>query len=140
MSEILNYCPECRSEYREGFTVCADCGVSLVRRLDMERGDPLVPLAREKSFELVAELLDRLEKEEIPYVVQAGTALALLDGQPPDKARPEEWEARVWVARSKERDAAELFEQLVDEWRHERGQQAATRYLDTTRSRTFGGD
>src|SRR6476469_493824 len=24
------WCPECRSEYREGFTKCADCGVALV--------------------------------------------------------------------------------------------------------------
>ena len=24
------FCPECRAEYREGFTVCADCNVNLV--------------------------------------------------------------------------------------------------------------
>ena len=27
------YCPNCRSEYREGFTVCSDCNVDLVNRL-----------------------------------------------------------------------------------------------------------
>ena len=27
------YCPECRSEYREGFTECVDCGVPLVSSL-----------------------------------------------------------------------------------------------------------
>jgi hypothetical protein len=27
------WCPECRGEYREGFTVCADCGVALVESL-----------------------------------------------------------------------------------------------------------
>jgi hypothetical protein len=26
----MMYCPECRAEYREGFTKCADCGVRLV--------------------------------------------------------------------------------------------------------------
>ena len=27
------YCPICKAEYREGFTVCADCGVALVPTL-----------------------------------------------------------------------------------------------------------
>ena len=27
------FCPNCRTEYRSGFTVCADCGVSLVSEL-----------------------------------------------------------------------------------------------------------
>src|SRR5579863_9139102 len=28
------FCPNCKAEYRDGFTQCADCGVALVRRLD----------------------------------------------------------------------------------------------------------
>ncbi len=27
------WCPKCKSEYREGFTVCAECGAPLVREL-----------------------------------------------------------------------------------------------------------
>ena len=27
------FCPKCKAEYREGFTVCADCGVPLVETL-----------------------------------------------------------------------------------------------------------
>jgi hypothetical protein len=30
------FCPECRAEYREGFTVCADCNVALVDDLEPE--------------------------------------------------------------------------------------------------------
>jgi hypothetical protein len=30
------FCPECRTEYREGFTVCADCGTTLVLELPPE--------------------------------------------------------------------------------------------------------
>ena len=28
------FCPECRAEYRPGFTRCSDCGVALVERLE----------------------------------------------------------------------------------------------------------
>lgn len=30
------FCPECKAEYREGFTVCSDCGVPLVDQLPPE--------------------------------------------------------------------------------------------------------
>ena len=30
------FCPECRAEYREGFYICTDCGVSLVSELPPE--------------------------------------------------------------------------------------------------------
>ncbi|UCG92113.1 MAG: hypothetical protein JSV97_13850, partial [candidate division WOR-3 bacterium] len=30
------YCPQCKAEYRQGITVCADCGVSLVYELPKE--------------------------------------------------------------------------------------------------------
>ena len=30
------FCPKCKAEYREGFTVCADCGVPLVEALTTE--------------------------------------------------------------------------------------------------------
>ena len=38
--EIPNFCPKCRVEYREGFTVCADCGVPLVHELPPEERKP----------------------------------------------------------------------------------------------------
>jgi hypothetical protein len=33
------FCPQCRTEYRDGFTKCADCGVALVRALETEVED-----------------------------------------------------------------------------------------------------
>jgi hypothetical protein len=37
-------CPECGSEYREGFTHCNDCDVDLVEPLAEEAGEPDVDL------------------------------------------------------------------------------------------------
>lgn len=40
------FCPECRSEYREGFTQCADCRVPLVDVLPDPTGPATEPFAR----------------------------------------------------------------------------------------------
>ena len=33
---FMPWCPKCKSEYREGFTVCADCGCELVEEEQLE--------------------------------------------------------------------------------------------------------
>lgn len=33
------FCPECKSEYREGFTHCTDCDVDLVHELPQEKAE-----------------------------------------------------------------------------------------------------
>ncbi|SRR6266550_2315655 len=109
MSEIIRLCPRCGAEYREGFSICSDCHVPLVSRLDTEAGDPLVPLAMETSFDLVAELLDRFEKKAIPYVIEAGTALRCLDDETAALYEPEDWQARIYVVSSRQKDAAGIL-------------------------------
>lgn len=96
-------CPECESEYREGITHCSDCDIDLVDDLSEQPPEHLgnlLPLAEEKSAELVAELLDRLEKADIPYVIEAGTALAMLTSEKIVLTEAEPWEARVWIPAS----------------------------------------
>lgn len=139
MSQVVIYCPECRTEYREGFTMCSDCAVPLVRQLDSdvrrvvsEAVDPLVPLAREGSFELIADLVDQLEKNDIPYVIQAGTAVPVLDDPSIDITSPQPWEARVWVARDREARAREIVDELMTTWRADRASIITKRYFDAT--------
>jgi hypothetical protein len=91
-------CPECQSEYREDIVMCSDCGVSLVDELGSEPPPQLAPLAETRNPDLLAEVVDRLEKANVPYLVQAGTALALLDLPDNPVDTPDRWEARIWVA------------------------------------------
>lgn len=34
---IMSWCPNCKSEYREGFTKCSECGAELVEELEIEK-------------------------------------------------------------------------------------------------------
>ena len=114
------FCPQCRSEYRAGFTRCADCDVALVESLDdawadggAPLDDALEPLHETRSSDELGELLERLEDERVPYLIQAGTALALLDGHDlAEAAQPDHWEARVAVSAPLLRRAREILGEL----------------------------
>lgn len=114
------FCPDCGGEYRSGFTTCADCGVALVAEAPTEaetdEAGPLAALEVTGDPELLAELTGRLEQAEVPYVVQAGTALALMEE---DGAliggRPEAWEARLWVATAELNQATAIRAKLLAE-------------------------
>jgi hypothetical protein len=95
------FCPQCHCEYRPGIARCSDCDVPLVLELQPEQHEQhgnLLPLAEERSPDLVADLLDRLEKAGVPYVIEAGTALEMRNNEEIVLDRPHEWEARVWVS------------------------------------------
>ncbi|MCL2337359.1 MAG: DUF2007 domain-containing protein [Firmicutes bacterium] len=44
----MAFCPSCKAEYREGFTVCADCGETLVEKLALPPEKPEEPVRYEK--------------------------------------------------------------------------------------------
>jgi hypothetical protein len=108
------FCPDCESEYREGITHCSSCDVALVVSLnEPPPGETqLMPLANDCGPEELAELSDRLEKAGVPYVVEAGTALALLDRVIEGDFEPEPWQARVYVAAGFEERAGRILRQV----------------------------
>jgi len=53
----MPWCPECKTEYREGFTVCSDCGQELVDRLEEDPADG-DPAEAEQGEQLGAEDFD----------------------------------------------------------------------------------
>jgi hypothetical protein len=75
------YCPECRSEYREGFTTCVDCEVALVSELPPEdhAGESLVTVFEESDPGSLALAHSLLDDAGIPHI-GAGEGLQDLFG------------------------------------------------------------
>lgn len=76
------YCPECRSEYREGFTTCADCEVALIAELPPEdhTGESLVTVYEIGDPGRLALAYSLLNDAGIPYF-QKGESLQDLFGR-----------------------------------------------------------
>jgi len=107
------FCPDCETEYREGIERCSDCGALLVESLEADPADTqLVPLCEEQSPDIVGVIVDRLEKAGVPYVIQAGTALALLDRVIEGDVEPEPWSARIYVP---DGEYAKRAQRIVDQ-------------------------
>jgi hypothetical protein len=116
------WCPQCRSEYREGFSVCADCGAALVENLPAHADrqptdrkivgpflpdDDLVEIATTNAVdaELIAAQLRGAGIDAAVFGV--GTAGALLAVQLAEGSR-------VMVRRA-DRDEAERFVAELDD-------------------------
>lgn len=69
------FCPNCKAEYREGFTRCADCGVDLVEKLPEENYDidpdiQFVEILRTLNLVDIAFIKSILDSEGIHYYIQ----------------------------------------------------------------------
>ncbi len=76
------FCPNCKTEYRPGFTRCSDCGSELVDRLPEEprhahdrRTDnvKLVPVLQTNDQSDVLSIKVALDSEGIEYILQGET-------------------------------------------------------------------
>lgn len=96
------YCLKCKSEYKEGITVCAECQAPLVESLaeddeDFEEEDSGIKILLETTHPTDLDpLILQLEERGIPYVLQSGTALSILEGRL-TATLPEDWRAVVLV-------------------------------------------
>ncbi len=110
------FCPQCEAEYREGFTECSDCDVALVETLEPHEREEIAPgltvVFQTPNPEELAEIVDRLEKAKVPYVIEAGTALALLDDREYDADDPQ-WQARLSVITELLERAERIVQQVL---------------------------
>lgn len=63
----MAWCPKCKNEYREGFTVCADCGCALVDSLD--NGKRSVYYGSQEELQKISDFLtvNQVAKPDIIY-------------------------------------------------------------------------
>lgn len=124
-------CPNCKAEYRDGYTVCADCEVPLVERLEEEEQEPEPELKLVTVFDtgepadvLVAKSL--LEAEGIEYFAKdegvqdlfgagrLGSGFNVMAGQVEIQVRPEDADrARQLLERLDEDENEELTDEKL---------------------------
>jgi hypothetical protein len=110
------YCPQCRVEFRDGFTECSDCHVPLLAGASPPEGpDPFDPalglvvvLETSDSVEL-AMAKGLLDEAAIPYFVLGQIATLVQDVD----AFLHKW-VRVQVPRDREAEARELLGGLIE--------------------------
>ena len=87
------FCPQCRVEYREGFTQCSDCGVPLVAELRPEPEPPpdvhlvtvdvhLVTVFETLNPVVLAWAKSALEHARLHYLVKGEAFRGLYGGAP----------------------------------------------------------
>lgn len=99
------FCPKCKTEYREGFSQCADCGIDLVETLPPERQpeyieyEEILATFNPGDIAIIKSILD---SEKITYFIR-GEHLAL---------RPMGDSARLMVSKDEVDQAKELLQDL----------------------------
>jgi hypothetical protein len=65
------FCPKCKSKYREGFNICADCGTELIEELPIEKFEyvELTTIAETNNLGLIALAKSILDSEGIKYYI-----------------------------------------------------------------------
>ncbi len=100
------FCPKCRTEYKEGITVCADCGTQLVAELPPEPPETpeLVTVLTTGDLSSVALAKSILEEAQIQYVAKNEIGMEQLAVGP----------VEIQVDRRDQEQARQLLEGLAE--------------------------
>ncbi len=111
---ISMFCPKCRSEYRPGFTRCADCDVSLVDELPTgDTGDPLVAFETSDAS-LIPIVESLLRGAGIPFEMRAAGLQGLFAAGQLGGFNPVSGPVAFLVAAGDARRARELLARLSE--------------------------
>lgn len=69
----MPWCPKCRNEYREGFTICPDCNIQLVDELQEE--EEYVLLYQTEEEEILKKITEYLDESNVTYKTDKKKAL-----------------------------------------------------------------
>ena len=100
------FCPQCKSEYREGFTVCADCSIPLVDELPPEKEPEFIEYEEVLGTYNPADIMiikSILDGEHITYYFNAEQFMYV---------RPMAEPARLMVAKEDVETAKEILADL----------------------------
>jgi len=71
------FCPECKAEYREGFTKCGDCDIELIDALVLDEPEPERGDNESREFFSIE---NPVEIERFLHIHQAEFAVSVLEG------------------------------------------------------------
>jgi len=123
----MPFCPKCKYEYKEGFSVCSDCGIALVGSLDnikvaiMTRDEATVIEARDFLEKNDCEHLEIRESSEEPgmfdllapeYNAKEMIGMLNIYYREIHTATPEEQAAAIEAARNAERNPGRYVDSL----------------------------
>jgi hypothetical protein len=108
-------CPNCESEYREGFTRCSECNVDLIdpesaNGIEDPSNNELTRIFDTQKHDLLIEITMALENHGIPYLAQSGTAFDATGVVEQNQGLT--WRGALWVPESFEDDAELIIEEV----------------------------
>ena len=100
------FCPKCRTEYREGFSVCADCNVDLVSKLLPELEPEYI------EYEEIMATYNPADVAVIKSILDAEDIIYFFHGENFMHVRPLVEPARLMVDKEEAEAAKDLLKDL----------------------------